>query len=359
MIKKQKQLILKIIMFVVAALATVLFVRALVPARTPLFTDDRGKKLPGSIASLEKVELGGMEQWILIRGRDLGNPVLLWLHGGPGAAQIPIARYFNGELEDHFIVVHWDQRGTGKSNPRNFDEQTMTFNNFLSDAHELTQYLKNRLQKEKIFLLGHSWGTQLGIRLADAYPQDYYAYIAVSQTVHAARAGEIAYAWLQVQVERGGRQKDLRKLASLGQPPYHGHNEYVDFAGMVTAYGGGMDMGLGRLATIALRSPEYNIGDYLAWLRGATRGSGPMWEETRSFNMFVEVPRLLVPVYFFSGENDYNTPIQLVEEYYAMLDAPAGKHLVRFEHSGHAPFMLETARFNYELIHVKEVAPRV
>lgn len=108
------------------------------PTFTPAIAGD------ASIASLEIVELGGMEQWILIRGQDISSPVLLWLHGGPGAAQMPIARYFNTDLEEHFIVVHWDQRGAGKSKPSHFDESTMTFKQYLKDAHELTLYLKTR-----------------------------------------------------------------------------------------------------------------------------------------------------------------------------------------------------------------------
>lgn len=105
-----------------------------------------GNIIPESIVSLEKVTLGDMDQWILIRGNNIKNPVLLWLHGGPGAAQMPVAHYFNGALEEGFIVAHWDQRGAGKSNPLDFDEQTMTFEQFLTDAHELTQYLKKPFQ---------------------------------------------------------------------------------------------------------------------------------------------------------------------------------------------------------------------
>jgi pimeloyl-ACP methyl ester carboxylesterase len=111
----------------------------LASGRTPAIKDDNGNPIPESITALESVTLGGMQQWILIRGNDISNPLLLWVHGGPGAAQMPIARHFNGELERDFVVVHWDQRGAGKSNPRHFDEQTMTFDRFLDDAHELTQ----------------------------------------------------------------------------------------------------------------------------------------------------------------------------------------------------------------------------
>ena len=123
---------------------------------TQLIRDEKGNVIPESIASLQKVKLGGMDQWILIRGYDVSNPILLWLHGGPGAAQMPVAHHFNGDLEKDFVVVHWDQRGAGKSNPKDFDEQTMTLEQFISDAHELTQYLKKRFHKRKIYLLGHS-----------------------------------------------------------------------------------------------------------------------------------------------------------------------------------------------------------
>jgi pimeloyl-ACP methyl ester carboxylesterase len=326
---------------------------ALSPGSTPPIKRG-GKVVPGSIATLEKIELGGMDQWIQIRGVDADNPVLLWLHGGPGASQMPVSHYYNGALEEEFVVVHWDQRGAGKSNPRHFDEGTMTIEQFVSDAHELTQYLKTRFNRDQIYLVGHSWGTHFGIKLVQTYPDDYFAYVAVSQVVHSVRAGEIAHAWLTQQVEQRGSEKDMQRLAELGKPPYTDHDIYVSFARMVEAYGGGMDVGMGKLAWISLGSSEYRLGDYIAWLRGATRGSGPMWKETLSFNMFQEVPQLLLPAYFFSGAGDYNTPIQLVEEYVAALDAPYGKRMVMFEKSAHNPFMGEPERFNLEMVRVKE-----
>lgn len=188
---------------------------------TPPFLDQRGKRLSGSIVSLQKIELGGMEQWILIRGKDVSNPVLLWLHGGPGAAQMPVARYFNGALEDHFTVVQWDQRGAGKSNPTDFDESSMTFQQFLDDAHDLTLYLKARFGQDKIYLVGHSWGSQMGIQLAQAYPQDYYAYVGVSQVVNSALAEEMGYAWLAERIEADGSENRLRELEALGTSPLH------------------------------------------------------------------------------------------------------------------------------------------
>ena len=188
-------------------------------AGTPPIRGEGGRPLPASIALLEAVELGGVKQWLLIRGKDVGNPILLWLHGGPGAAQMAVARHFNRELEEHFVVVHWDQRGAGKSNPRGFDESTMSFERFIADVHELTGHLKARCGQERIYLLGHSWGTQLGLRVVQARPEDYHAYIGVSQVTSVGASHEIAHRWLRGRLEEQGRRKDLERLAALGCQP--------------------------------------------------------------------------------------------------------------------------------------------
>jgi pimeloyl-ACP methyl ester carboxylesterase len=304
---------------------------------------------PDSVAELTTVEIGGMDQWILIRGNDISSPVLLWLHGGPGASQMPIHHAFTRDLEEEYIVVHWDQRGAGKSNHRGFSEETMTFDRFVEDTHELTQYLKERFNRQRIFLLGHSWGSQLGIQTVKRFPADYHAFISVGQVVHAQRANQLSYDWLQDQVQADGSRRQKRSFERLGTPPFTEHDRYVSFAKMKEQFGGGMDAGMGRLAWTALRSKEYTIGDYIKWLRGANRGSGPMWEETQNFNMFEEVPTLELPVWFIIGSNDYNTPARLVEEYHESLEAPE-KHLVVMDGTAHTPFIGDPARFNREVI---------
>ncbi len=322
-------------------------------ANTPPIEDSKGNLIPGSIASLEKIEIGGQDQWIMIRGNSADYPVLLWLHGGPGAAQMPVARHFNGQLEEHFVVVHWDQRGAGKSNPRSFDEGSMSISRFLSDAHQLTGYLKQRFGREQIYLLGHSWGAQLGLMLADAYPRDYYAYVAVGQLVDSLLAHKIAHRWLSERIAAAGNRRDSRRLEELGPAPFPDHEDYVDFVHLVDEYGGSFDVPFSELVRIAVRQPEYRLPDYFRWLRGANRGSGPMWESTLKFNAFRDVPRLEVPVYFFSGVRDYNTPLQLVQRYFSALDAPEGKKLVKFHDSAHTPCFAEPEHFNREVARVK------
>lgn len=325
------------------------------PISTPQIKDKDGEIASNSIAELESINIGGMNQWILIRGNDVSNPVLLWLHGGPGAAQIPVSHYFNGDLEKEFIVVNWDQRGAGKSNPRTFDETTMTIQQYVSDVHELTEYLKERFNQAKIYLVGHSWGTLIGIETVKAQPEDYYAYVAVSQLAsHNYDSHTISYQWLLEQIENKGDAKDFNKLQELGEPPFTDHEKYVKFANMLTAYGGGMDIGTMELALIAFRSSEYRLSDYYKWLEGANRGSGQMWDSYILWNLFEEVPTVEVPIYFFSGRNDYNTPLKLVKDYYEFIEAPKGKNLVIFEESAHAPFMKEPLKFYNEMAYVKE-----
>jgi len=148
---------LKKITGIIALLITVLTLILLIAVRGALspftepFKTSDGTVVEESVSELSFVTIGGMEQAILVRGENRSNPVLLWLHGGPGAAQMPLAHHLDRELEKEFVVVHWDQRGAGKSNHRGFDEQSMKFDRYVTDAHELIGYLKERFEQEKIF----------------------------------------------------------------------------------------------------------------------------------------------------------------------------------------------------------------
>lgn len=304
-----------------------------------------------SVAELLPVEIGGIQQWLLIRGENVENPILLWLHGGPGSAQMPIHHAYTKDLEREYIVVHWDQRGAGKSNHSEFREETMTVGRFVKDVNEVTQYLKKRFDKEKIVLLGHSWGTQIGILAVNEYPEDYSAYIAVGQVVHPRRSDSLSYEWLRQEVEARGSDLQKRKFTELGKPPFEDHDSYVAFAKMKDAFGGGMDAGFSTLAWKALGANEYSLGDYIKWFRGANRGSGPMWQESRDFNLFEDIPVVEVPVWFVSGERDYNTPVALVEEYHNFLRAPE-KHLIIMDGCAHTPFIGDPKRFNREIVNI-------
>jgi len=323
-----------------------------VSATTPPLTDATGRELPRSIASLERIELGGLDQWILIRGADRSNPVLLWLHGGPGGAQMPFAHHVDGELEQHFVVVHWDQRGAGKSNHGGFELATMHMEQYLEDAQQLIEHLRRRLEADKIVLLGHSWGTHLGMQLVSRFPEYFHAYVGVSQVVHHERATEMARDWLREVIDPEAAPEHWRTLEQI-EFPARRHSDYRKLNQLTTAYGGSLDLTMTQLARIAVRAPEYHAFDYLRLLRGMNRGGGPMHEGgiMAGYDFIETVPAVQVPVYFFMGAKDYNTPLALVREYHAVIQAPA-KELVVFEHSAHLPFLTENRRFAEQLIRV-------
>ena len=321
-----------------------------VRAWTPPHRDASGAVIPGSIALLERVELGGLAQWITIRGVDASNPVLLWLHGGPGSPQMPFAHALDRRLEEAFVVVHWDQRGAGKSNHGAFDESTMRLERFLGDALELIEHLRVRLGRERVVLLGHSWGTQLGIELVAAHPELIDAYLGVSQVVDHDRATELAADWLRRAIDPARAPDDLRALEAIPVPARR-HADYRALARLVDAYGGNVDVPFVRLASMALRAPEYTVGDYLQLVQGMQRGGGPLHEGgiMTSFDYLRDVPSAHVPIAFLMGANDRNTPLELAAAYLDAIDAPA-KELVVFEESAHLPFLTEPERFVDEVL---------
>ncbi len=148
-------------------------------AKTPPILGADGLSLPGSIASLEQVEINGEKQWITIRGHDTDKPVLLFLAGGPGGTQLAATRKVLGQLEEHFVVVNWDQPGAGKSY-RAADLKKLTPQQYLDDAHRLTLYLMERFEEEKIYVVGESWGSILGIWMVQQHPEHFHAFVGLA-----------------------------------------------------------------------------------------------------------------------------------------------------------------------------------
>ncbi len=292
---------------------------------------------PGPIAELVAAEIGGMTQWLLIRGTDRNAPILLWLHGGPGSAQMPI-HALNAELELDFVVVHWDQRGAGKSNPPDFDPETMTLERFLADAREVTTLLRERVGDQPLIVLGHSWGTMLGARLVARRTEDYAGYIGVGQQVDTLRGAALALDWL-------GTVAPDSELVVRAPEAFRDHDLYVRLMQAVEAAGGGMNVSFVSMLPRALAAPEYRLADYRRWFQGANRGSGPMWAEYLARDLIAEVPVMPVPMLLISGASDMNTPVPLVQEWFAAVEAPRGKRMEVFGGSGHAPFLTETDRF--------------
>ena len=187
---------------------------------TPQFRDGHGDAVPGSIAEIQRVKLGGVDQSILIRGRSTKAPILIWLHGGPGMDETGMWRFYNAALEDHFLVVYWVQRGTGRSYSDNIPASSMNIAQFGADLDQLVGMLKSRFHQRKVTLVGHSWGTSVGVAYAQAHPENVSAYVGVGQVVNAAEGERRSYEFTLNEARRAGNHAALADLQKIGPPPY-------------------------------------------------------------------------------------------------------------------------------------------
>jgi pimeloyl-ACP methyl ester carboxylesterase len=182
------------------------------PGTTEPITDPEGNPVEGSIAEIEKVILGGQEQYIIIRGVDAAKPIMLFLHGGPGSPEVAFIKHFNPDIEKDFVMVYWEQRGAGKSYSKDIPPESMNMDQMISDTRELSEYLVNRFNREKIFLMGHSWGSLLGTLTAHKYPELYYAYFGIGQVGDQFKGEQISLRWAKDQAVERNDHKAVKTL---------------------------------------------------------------------------------------------------------------------------------------------------
>ncbi len=185
------------ILVVIIALAIALWV--LSPGDADPITDINGKALPGSISSIEKITLGGQEQYLIIRGADSTKPVMLFLHGGPGFPEFALLKEYNSAIENDFVMVYWEQRGAGKSFSKYIPAESLNITQLISDTRELSEILAMRFKQDKIYLMGHSWGSFLGILSAYQHPELYHAYFGVGQFCNQYEGEKVALDWVKEQ----------------------------------------------------------------------------------------------------------------------------------------------------------------
>lgn len=328
-------------------------------SKTPKINDDDGKVKLNSVATLEKEQIGGIDQWLLIRGHDKNNPILLILHGGPGSIEGPFAYKFERELEKHFIVVNWDQRGAGKSYSKKIAIESMNIEQFISDTHELIKLLIKRFNQRKIFIVGHSWGSILGTLVVSRYPEIIHAYIGIGQVVNIYDNEKISYQFTINQAKKLGNKKALKQLKKLDPYP---EKDIKDTKALrkqrkwLTKFGGVIynEKSWWPYLKIVFGSPEYSLKDLIKFARGIKLSLETMWGQLFDIDFPKQVPELKVPVYFCMGRHDYNTPFELAEKYFNQLRAPK-KEFIWFENSAHMLNFEEYEKFNDFLI--KKVLP--
>lgn len=287
------------------------------------------------------IEVNGMEQGMFIESTYVGKPVLLYLHGGPGTPEIPFTQDHPTGMEELFTLCWWEQRGSGISYHEDISLDTMTIEQMIDDALVVSEYLRDRFSQEKIYVMGHSWGSLLGALMVQRAPELFHAYVGIGQVVRQAESERLAYVYMVEQFREAGNKKMVRRLE--GHPIDRGvpiGMEYLSVRSMgVTKLGIGMMHHWRSMMSpvmALLRYKGYSFKDKIKYAKGGAFSLPAFWSEVVQSDLLNQVPRLEVPVYFFHGIFDYQVSYKLAQEYYQALDAPL-KGFYTFENSAHSP----------------------
>lgn len=320
----------------------------------------------GGIERLEAVRIGGIDQWVSIRGNDRRNPVLLMLHGGPGWVAMPTSWYFQRGWEEYFTVVQWDQRGAGKTYASNDPARvapTMTRERMIADSEELVAWLRKEFGKDRIFVLGQSWGSYLGLELAQRRPEWLHAYIGMGQVTNAPESERRGWAWTLQRAKAAGNAEAVAELEALS--PYAEGNTPLPLDNLfkqrkwLNQYGGMVHNRTGGNAeAAAIRlSPEYTDQDVAAIWKGNDFSMQHLLAEVLTLDMS-QVRELKTPLFLFLGRHDYNVSSELAAEWFNTVRAP-GKQLVWFEQSAHEVMIEEPGKTLLTLVNqVRPIAER-
>lgn len=305
---------------------------------------------PNGIQEERFVEIGGIEQWVQIRGEDRDNPVILLLAGGPGNSLVPLTPVFTA-WETPFTVVQWDQRGAGKTYGRNPDGQgPMTIDRMVRDGIELTEYLLGHLHKERLVLLGHSWGTMLGVLMVEARPELFSAYVGTGQVVAKQEKEEILYAELMERLKADGDEEGIAALEEIGPPPYRSQADLLVERKVSERYDTPAEQNLeSDLTPVVLFAPGYSVRDLLAFLRGSKFAGDALYAETLGFDARRLDRRFEVPFFIFNGDRDSVTPAPLARDYFETIEAPV-KEFIVLEGGGHSALLTMPDVFLAELV---------
>lgn len=317
--------------------------------KTPPFLGPDGEPLPGSIAEIGYLRLGGVDQWVMIRGESVSNPPLILLHGGPGLTETFLFRHFNAPLERSFTVVYWDQRGAGKSFDRAIPRSSMTVERFIADLDELVEAVRKRVGERKVVLVGHSWGSALGVLYAARFPRKVAAYVGSGQIGDSAAGESASYAFALAEARRRGNHRALEKLRTLGPPPHTAKGVWTERMWLQRLEGQLGPKMLWRMGRIVGGGPESSIVELPNMMRAFRSSLDAMWAEASGLNLLKLAPALQVPVFIFLGRRDHWVPPETSVAYFDALIAPS-KTLVWFEESGHEPFADEADKFNRAMV---------
>ncbi len=328
-----------ILVCIIACFAVLL---ALSPGKLTQFTDENGKGLENSICKKVFVQVNNTEMGMIIKGKDVSNPVLLFVHGGPGMTEYFLEQDYPTGLEDYFTVVWWDQRGAGLSYHSDMDESTMTTEQFIEDTVAVTNYLRERFGQDKIYLMAHSWGTFFAIQAVEKAPELYSAYIGIEQVSYQNESEKLAYEYMLKYYENLGNQKTVEKIKKVD----YESEEYARMrdaimhkAGIGTTHD--MKSVVSGVFFPSLKNQEYTLSEKInIWKGKIFSHNTALSQEMFETDLRKIIQKLDTPVYFFSGIYDYTVNYKMSKDYLVQLSAPV-KGFYLFKNSAHSPIFEE------------------
>lgn len=325
------------------------------PGKIQPYRDEQGQILQGSLAEITKVDIGGLPQGMIIQSKNTQNPVLLFLHGGPGSPEYVFAQNYPLHLEDLFTVCWWEQRGAGMSFDASIPPQSMTLEQMIADTVEVTDYLRQRFGQDKIYLMGHSWGSFLGVHTAARHPELYHAYVGIGQVSNQMQSEKDAYDYMLATARAQG---DTGLVKKLEQHTLDGPQSVTSQYLMVRSAGMNKQ-GIGITHTMTsewseiflplLQCRAYTLSDKIGFARGSLFSLNALFATVLEQDLSQTVPKLEIPVYICQGKYDYQTSYTGAKAYFDVLEAPT-KHFYTFEHSAHSPLLEEPEKFRQILL---------
>jgi len=318
------------------------------PAATDPIVDADGRTVAGSVAELTRVEIGGHDLSMMIRGRSVQSPVLLFLAGGPGGSELGSMRRHSQALEEDFVVATFDQRGAGKSYDQLDPTSTLTLDQAVEDTLEVATYLRDRFGKDKVYLAGQSWGTVLGVLAVQRQPQLFSAFIGVGQMVSPVETDRIFYRDTLAWASKSGNTGVVDKVTRSGPPPYTSMLDYepaLSFEQEVYPYShAGNSEGAGGMGENIFVG-EYTLLEQLHIFGGFMDTFSVLYPQIQNVDFRTQATSLHVPVYLVEGRHEAPGRAQLAKQWFALLEAPR-KKLATFESSGHRPLWEQPAQFH-------------
>jgi pimeloyl-ACP methyl ester carboxylesterase len=304
----------------------------------------------------EKRIINGLAQTIHIIGTKESNPVVLFIHGGPGVVDRHSVIAHLGKFTTDITIVTWDQRGTGGSY-KGVKKEDMTSRQIVKDAKEMVSYLCGRFKKDKIYIQGHSWGSCVGTLLASKYPERIKAYFGQGQLVNGVKNEELCYDFTMEKAKEAKNSKDIAILEKIGRPVKGLYKDdfykgLIAQRNLMMKYGGGIKGGSSMWKSQVkpiLFSGEYTLKEIAGIIKGYSFTLKCMWPDVVKIDFTKNCRKFDIPMFYFLGTQDYNTPIALSKEYVEKVEAPV-KELVWFLESAHSPIAEEPEKFGRCLV---------